>query len=280
MTDFPNQEQAEFWSELAPTWLELEDRLEEVGGPPGRLAVDRLGLVSGQSVLDVGCGLGGTTVELASRTDPGEVLGIDIAAGMITAAHDRATRLGLQNVRFEQADAQVDDLGKDRFDAAFSRFGVMFFSDPVGAFANIRKAMKAGASLSFVCWQSVFDNEWMLVPGMAAMSVVGPLPMPAAEEPGPFSLCDPERVRRVLGEAGFVEVEVDPHNDTIETSEDRIPELALTSTRVGAVREALQSADDETRQRVLQAIEDAMRDRVEEGTMRVSRGVLLVSAKA
>src|SRR5579859_7478835 len=136
-----NTEQAEFWSAIAPTWLELEDKLEEIGGPPGQLAMDRLPLKVGQAVLDVGCGLGRTTLELASRVVDGNVFGVDIAEGMIAAARERAKRLDARNVEFAVADAQVDDLGDSRFDAAFSRFGVMFFRDPVAAFTNIRRAL-------------------------------------------------------------------------------------------------------------------------------------------
>jgi SAM-dependent methyltransferase len=201
---FANVEQVEFWSELAPTWFELEDQLEEVGGPPGELAMDRLGLLPGQRVVDLGCGLGRTTLALAARVGPGgEVVGVDISAEMLTQGRDRAARLGAENVEFVHADAQVHDFGQARFDAAYSRFGVMFFSDPVAAFANIRRALRPGGTLSFVCWQGVFDNDWMLVPGAAAAEVTGTLPpMPGPEEPGPFSLADPARVRAVLGAGG------------------------------------------------------------------------------
>ena len=165
---FANVEQAEFWSQLAPTWLEFEDQLEQVGGPPGELAMARLELLPGQRVVDLGCGSGRTTLELAARVGPGgEVAGVDISAGMLARARERAARSGTGNVEFVHADVQVHELGEARFDAAYSRFGVMFFVDPVAAFANIRKALRPGAVLSFVCWQSVFDNEWMLIPGAA-----------------------------------------------------------------------------------------------------------------
>src|SRR5690348_7019957 len=127
--DFANIEQAEFWSQLAPTWLELEDQLEEVGGPPGQLAMERLELRPGQRVVDLGCGSGRTTLELAVRVEPGgEVVGVDISAGMLARGRERAAQLGIRNVGFVHADVQVHDLGKAWFDAAYSRFGVMFFT--------------------------------------------------------------------------------------------------------------------------------------------------------
>jgi SAM-dependent methyltransferase len=280
--DFVNTEQAKFWSELAPTWLELEDQLEEVGGQPGELAMDRLGLLPGQKVADLGCGAGRTTLELAARVGSrGEVVGFDISAEMLARGRDRAARLGLPNVAFVHADVQVHDLGEARFDAAYSRFGVMFFTDPVAAFGNVRRALRPGGTLSFVCWQSVFDNEWMLIPGAAVVAVTGSLPpMPGPDEPGPFSLADPARVRAVLEAAGFGSVTVTPHADQVVVSEDRIPEVAMASVRLGGVRDALREADEPTRQRVLAAIEDAFRDRVEDGEVRPSRGVLLVTGSA
>lgn len=274
-----NSDQAEFWSAIAPTWLELESNLEQIGGLPGRMAMDRLELVAGQTVLDVGCGLGGTTLELASRVAPGDVLGVDIAEGMISSARERAERVEAGNVVFLLADAEVDDLGEARFDAAFSRFGVMFFANPVAAFSNIRRSLRPGATLSFACWQTVFDNEWMLVPGMAAMSVLGPMEMPDPEAPGPFSLADPDRVRRVLEGAGFGDIVVDPHKDQVESAEDLVPVLASTSTRIGLIHDALKDAGDETRARVVEAIEEALRSRVEHGSLRVTRGVNLVTAR-
>jgi SAM-dependent methyltransferase len=277
----PNAEQAEFWSGVAPTWIELEAQFERIGGPPGRLVMDRLALSSGQRVVDVGCGLGPTTRALAAQVgDTGEAVGVDISEEMLAGARRHAERDGIGNVRFVLADVQEHDLGEGGFDAAFSRFGVMFFADPVAAFSNIRRSLRPDGQLAFVCWQTVFDNEWMLVPGMAAMSVVGDLPMPGPDEPGPFSLADPDKVRSMLGAAGFGQVEVEPHNDVIVESEDRIPHVVDASVRMGPAREALREAPPELHEKVRCAVEDALRQRVEGGELRASRGVLLVTARA
>ena len=279
---FVNIEQAEFWSQLAPTWLELEDQLEEVGGQPGRIAMDRLNLLPGQRVLDLGCGSGRTTLELASRVGPaGQVVGLDISAEMVARGQERAAQFGAGNIEFLHADIQVHDFGTDQFDDAYSRFGVMFFADPIAAFGNVRRTLRPGGALSFVCWQGVFDNEWMLIPGAAVASVTGSSPpMPGPAEPGPFSLADPGRVREVLDPAGFGSIAIEPHSDHIVISEDRISEVAVASMRVGGVREALREADQETRDRALTAIEEALRDRVLDGEVRATRGVLLVTGSA
>ena len=277
---FVNNEQAEFWSQLAPAWLANEDRIELVGALPGELAMDRLGLQPGQCVVDLGCGSGRTTLELAARVGPnGGVVGADISAEMLARARERAGHLG--NVEFVHADVQVHDLGEARFDAAYSRFGVMFFADPVAGFANVRTALRPGGVLSFVSWQGVFDNEWMLVPGAAVAGVTGSLPpLPGPDEPGPFSLADPGRVHAVLEAAGFGSVEVVPHADQVVIPEEGISEAVTASVQVGGVREALREADDQTRLRAIAAIDEALRAKLQAGEVRLSRGVLLVTAKA
>jgi SAM-dependent methyltransferase len=279
---FANKEQAEFWAGISPTWVEIEDQLEEVSGVPGQMAMDRLRLQPGQQVLDLGCGTGRTTLELASRVVPGgRALGADIAAEMLVRAREHAAEAGTKNVDFLQADVQAHDLGEGQFDAAYSRFGVMFYADPVAAFSGVHRALRPGGSLSFVCWQPITANDWMLVPGMAAVTVLGKMPqMPGPDEPGPFSLADPDRVRSILGSAGFADIDIQPHSDFVVVTEDRIPQMAAIATRVGAVRELLADADQSTKDRVRAAIEDALRARVEDGEARASRSILLVTAKA
>lgn len=280
--DIVNSEQAEFWASMAPTWVEMDELLDRIAGEPGRAAMDRLELHPGQRVVDLGCGTGPTTVELADRVGPrGSVVGVDIADEMLDRARKRATEGGVGNATFVHADVQGHDLGAGTFDAAFSRFGVMFYADPVSAFTNIRRALKPGGRLSFVCWQDVFTNEWMLVPGLAVMSVTGTLPpMPEPGEPGPFSLSDPARVRSVLEETGFHNVDIVPQNDVVTVDADEIPAQAGLAMRVGAAREALQEADDLTRQRAQEAVVQALTEKVQDGQLRLTRGVLLVAAGA
>src|SRR5688572_8567840 len=137
--------------------------------------MDRLPLTAGDRVVDLGCGSGRTTVELARRVSPGgAALGVDISPEMVTFArtHSRDTA-----AEFLTADVQDHDLGHGAFDAAYSRFGVMFFQDPVTAFANVRRSLKKDDGvLAFACWRTVFDNEWMLVPATAAMGIMGTAP--------------------------------------------------------------------------------------------------------
>ena len=155
-------------------------------------------------VLDVGCGNGQTTREAARLARAGEVTGIDLSSRMLTLARRRAEQEGLANVRFEQADAQIADLGVDRYDRVISRTGVMFFGDPVAAFANLARALKPGGRMVLLVWQPFAENEW-LGAFLRAVSVGRDFPPPPPDRPGPFSLGDPERMRTVLTTAGLGE---------------------------------------------------------------------------
>src|SRR5262249_38336345 len=149
-------------------------------------------------VLDVGCGCGDSTVDLARRVAPdGTVVGMDISAVMLERARQTAREQGV-NARFEHADAQTHAFAPASFDVLFSRFGVMFFADPTAAFANLRSALRPGGKLAFVCWQSLAENPWMLVPLGAAFQIIPPPPMPAPDAPGPFAFADQSRVRSIL----------------------------------------------------------------------------------
>jgi len=277
-----NEAQSEFWQELAPAWLASEDHTEKVSASFGVAAMDHLALRAGQRVLDIGCGSGTTTLELARRVGPeGEAVGIDIAPAMVGAAQEHATVAGVGNASFFAADAQLDVLGVTPFDAAFSRFGVMFFADPVAAFTNIRSALRPGGVLAFACWDDLFANEWMFVPGSAVVTATGSLPpMPGPDEPGPFSLADAGRVEAVLTAAGFRQINVTSRAETIVLPEAQLESYVALSRRVGPVREALRTADAETAARIDDAVRAALIERLDHGELRLSAAALIVSARA
>lgn len=277
-----NDEQAAFWEELAPSWHAAEVHHERVAEPFGRAAMAALDLAPGDRVLDLGCGAGLTTLALAEAVGPeGEVLGVDIAAAMLDPARAAAEARGLRTVRFEVADAQDADLGQGSFDAAFSRFGVMFFSDPPRAFANIRRALRPGGRLGFSCWDDLFANEWMFVPGSAVVAVTGQLPpMPGPGEPGPFSLSDPDHVLSLLEGAGFHDVTVAPVTRSLISPAEGIDAAVELSRRVGPVREALREADEDTAASLLAAVRAALEAKVVDGELRLSASALVVTARA
>jgi len=158
----------------------------------------------GERVLDVGCGVGQTTLELAERVGPsGSVLGIDISTPMLARARERARAAGLANVRFENADAQTHAFTPESVDLVYSRFGVMFFADPTAAFANLLRALRPGGRLAFVCWQAMTENAWMRESLAAVLKHVAPPPPADPHAPGPFAFADAARVRGILERAGF-----------------------------------------------------------------------------
>ena len=206
-----NEEMEEFWNgELAFQWVEKQELLDAHLAGFGRRSVAVLGSLSGARVLDVGCGYGATVLDLAEAVGPaGSVAGVDLSAPMLERAQARARELGLdRRVSFIEADAQVVDLGTERFDAVHSRFGVMFFSDPVAAFRNLRDALRVGGRLAFVCWRSAKHNPWFTVSAQATAQLLSfPEELPP-RAPGPFGFAERSWIEAVLDEAGFTELEI------------------------------------------------------------------------
>ncbi|MGH2718463.1 MAG: class I SAM-dependent methyltransferase [Actinomycetota bacterium] len=264
-----------YWSERAAVWLADSDALEVVGGPPGEAAMDRLGPQPGERILDIGCGAGSTSIALARRVQPGgHVLGIDIAPGMVAGARRRAEAASVP-VQFAAADAQVHDFG-ETFDGAFSRFGIMFFADPVAAFTNIRKAARR---LSFCCWQQPGANEWMVLPNMVALGVLGATPPPPEPgAPGPFAFADAGYVRQILGDAGFSTIDIARSNERVELPEAEIASWIPVALRHGLVGQLLRDAP-EAYPEVAKELDEELWFRVKDGVARLSRGVLLVTAR-
>jgi SAM-dependent methyltransferase len=201
----PNAEHVKVWNEiLVPKFRRYRHVL--VGGfsghsdaalaefPPGR----------GQRVLDIGCGFGETSLELATRVGPdGYVLGIDCCDAFIETGRADAGRAGLHNLRFEVADAQVARFDTD-FDLCFARFGTMFFQNPVAALRNLRRALKPQGRLMMIVWRGIDDNPWLGLPKGIAQAHLPPPPDEAPNcGPGPFSMADQQTVTQMLTAAGF-----------------------------------------------------------------------------
>jgi SAM-dependent methyltransferase len=235
-TDAPNSGQVEYWNTaVGETWAELQDQMDRQLRPLGEAGIRALAPQLGEAILDIGCGCGDTTLSLAGAVSPGgSVLGADISEPMLAIARARA---GQAQASFLLADVQTAALGEARFDAAFSRFGVMFFADPVVAFANIRRSLKPGGRLTFVCWRPAAENAWMSVPLEAARPLLPPLPETDPTAPGPFAFADSGRVAGILEAAGFTSVRLSPF-DMLIGSGDLAQTLALT-LRVGPLSRAL-----------------------------------------
>jgi SAM-dependent methyltransferase len=282
MTD-ANSEQRSYWNQqVGPVWVAYQERLDRQIGPHGERALAALAAKPGERILDLGCGCGDSSLSLAERVAPsGQVLGLDLSEPMLVRARERAAAAGLANVSFRAADAQTAALEPASFDAAFSRFGVMFFADPVAAFGNVWGTLRPGGRLAFVCWRPVAENDWVLVP-MAAAAPHLPLPPPAAPDaPGPFSFGAAERVRRILEAAGFEAIRIEPAELPMAPGGGDLDEAADTFLEVGPVASALRAmkADDSLREKVRLAVRASFEPHQRAGRVELGSAIWLVQAR-
>jgi ubiquinone/menaquinone biosynthesis C-methylase UbiE len=215
-----NEAQAGFWQAAGPVWEQRQEQLDAQITEHGLKAIDVLAPQPGETIVDIGSGTGTSSFQLAERVgDSGRVIGCDISSTMCNAARARAAKLGITNVEFVAADAHAYRFERSA-DAVFSRFGVMFFGDPKGAFANIRTALRPGGRLGFVCWQAPAVNPWITKPLEAARKHVE-IPFGTdPRAPSPFAFADPEWVREVLAAAGFADVALEPYEATVHLGPD------------------------------------------------------------
>lgn len=253
-----NTEQIDFWNGPGgDRWVKHQEILDRTLEPFGRAVLEAARPLPGEHVVDVGCGCGWTALALAVAVGPrGSVLAVDVSAPMLGLARRRAQERSLSNATFAVADASTHAF-EAKHDLLLSRFGVMFFRDPTAAFTNLRRALKPGGRLAFVCWGPVAENPWFRVPMVAAGTVV-PLPEPTGpEEPGPFAFADRARVQRILEGAGFGQVTLERSSPGFVLGEN--PDTAATTAvDTGPVSRLLTEADDATRARVRTAIREAI----------------------
>ena len=207
-------------------------------------------------VLDIGCGAGQTTREAARIAAAGSAVGVDIAAAMIARARLLTDAQGLRNVRFEQADAQVHRFPSEHFDVVISRFGTMFFADPIAAFSNIRRALRSEGRLVMMVWQGNESNEW----SVAIQRCLAPLdsaPIVPPGAPDPFSLADPTEVTRILSAAGFAKTTFTDVREPVYYGED----VAAAFDWIRGfwfTREMLQRLDAASAERALERLRETL----------------------
>jgi SAM-dependent methyltransferase len=277
----PNREQIDYWNDNAGRkWVTLGDLLDLQLARLGEATMDQLGVGPGESVLDVGCGCGATTVELARRVGAdGSVTGIDISTVMLERAAGRPLPEGAGRVAFVNADAQTAELGPAASDAVFSRFGVMFFADPVAAFANLRRALVPGGRIGFVCWQDVGANPWVRVPLLAVAPLVELPPPPEPGAPGPFAFADRQRVERILAEAGFDDIAFgDLAGELLVGGGGDLERTVDFTLEIGPVSRVLADADDAVRERARAAVLAALAPHATGEGVRLGYAATLVTA--
>jgi SAM-dependent methyltransferase len=215
MTGTVNEAMRATWNaESGGHWVRQQAQLDALLAPWSDRLADAIGLRAGERVLDIGCGCGSTSRAAAAAVgSAGRVVGVDLSEPMLAHGRELADAAGLGNVRFRRGDCQVDALTADDdatpYDVAISRFGVMFFDDPVAAFANVARVLRPGGRLAFVSWAPMAQQEWLTVPFTALAEHVPAAGLAPAPGPGMFGLSDPEMLADVLRRAGWVDVAVD-----------------------------------------------------------------------
>ena len=271
-------EQTKLWNGPAGrAWVEAQPVLDQMFAPLEALLVAAVCEGSGSRVLDVGCGTGSTTLAVARRLGAnGRCIGIDISDPMIAVARARAEREGVP-ASFIRANAQTHAFEPASIDAIISRFGVMFFDDFVGAFANLRHAATADAEFHFIAWRSAAENPFMTTAECAAAPLLPNMPARRPDAPGQFAFADQGRVHRVLEESGWSEIDIRPI-DVVCTAPEK--ELVPYLTRFGPVGLILHEVDDRTRAQVVATVRAAFDPYVHGPEVRFTAACWMVRARA
>lgn len=273
-----NAEQITLWnSSSARGWIEAQEVLDRVLEPFEREIVDAVAARRARHVLDVGCGTGATTLAVAQLLGArGTAVGVDISEPMIALAKQRAAKENAP-AAFIVADAQTRAFDPASFDMIVSRFGVMFFDDPVGAFTNLRRAAAPEADLHCIVWRGPADNPFMTTAERAAAPFLPEMPPRRPDEPGQFGFADRARVQSILEKSGWSEIDIRPL-DVACTLPER--ELVGYLTRLGPLARLLPQLDEPTRSRIIETVRAAFDPFVHGKEVRFAAACWTVAARA
>jgi len=273
-----NDAQAMLWNgDGGQAWVEAQPVLDGMFARIETLLAAMVAEAGATRVLDVGCGTGATTLAIARRIGAGaECLGLDISEPMIERAIARGREEG-SPARFLAADAQTHDFGSPGFDMIVSRFGVMFFDDPVAAFANLRRAARDGGELRLIVWRGRAENPFMTTAEQAAAPLLPSLPPADPDAPGQFAFGNPDRVRDILAAGGWGAIELQPID-----IECRLPERAMVPylTRLGPLGRVLGTVDEATQARIVEVVRAAFEPFVHGDEVRFTAACWMVGARA
>ena len=229
-----NEEQKDYWTNSAgKLWVKDKVEKDNMLEPLGNYALSKFNIIEGMNVLDIGCGTGITSTQIAKKINNiGYVTGLDFSETMINEAIKYSEKLGIKNINFAVKDIQNEELKILEYDAAFSRFGVMFFSNPIMAFKNIYSALKKNGILTFICWQSQKENLWYNS-GLEIVKKYIDVPLPKENSPGPFAYADKSYIHNILTNSGYKDLEFYSYEKDIE--------LFKGFTLESAIREYIQS---------------------------------------
>jgi SAM-dependent methyltransferase len=275
-----NADQIAYWNGAGgQRWADRQPVQDILLQPVADLVIDRARIKAGERVLDVGCGSGSTTFAFARAVGPsGHVMGIDISAPMLARARE-VTPPGAP-VEFVLADATVHSFTPENFDLLASRFGVMFFADPVLSFANLRRAMRRSGRLAFACWREPRQNPFFMTPLQAVYRHVPKMPQVGPEDPGPFSFASEARVHRVLTAAGFSGVAMEPCDLALDVAVGGGLDAAVKSAlEIGPSARALADQQPDVIAAAAQSVREALTPFVKGQTVPLNATIWIVTAR-
>jgi SAM-dependent methyltransferase len=275
-----NADQIAYWNGPAgQRWADRQAAQDILLGPVADLVIDRAKPKPGERVIDIGCGSGVTTIGFAHKVAPsGHALGVDISGPMLARA--RASAPKDMPVEFVQADATVYPFDPASFDLLVSRFGVMFFADPVVSFANMRKALRPSGRLAFACWREPRENPWMIAPLMAVYKHVPKLPPQGPEDPGPFAFASEERVHRILGGAGFTGITMEACPLSMDIAIGGGLDAAVQGAlEIGPTHRALEGQPAELRTAAINSLREALAPLARGDTVVLPGSIWIVTAR-
>ena len=243
-----------------------------------QVALEHAAPQPGERAIDIGCGCGATVLELASRVGPGgHVLGVDLSEPMLGLARQRTAAAGHTQVMLKQADVTSYGFAPHSFDLGFSRFGVMFFDNPVAAFANLHGALKPAGRLVFACFRSMAENPWVLEPLKTVQQLLPPSTPPGPDEPGQFAFADPDRVHQILQAAGFRDIRFARYDPVMQLGD--VAQATEFACQIGPIGRALIGASENLRAAVRDALAAAYRQHEGPDGINLSGGNWIVTAK-
>ncbi len=276
-----NADQIAYWNgPNGQRWTDRQASQDVLLAPVSQLLIERIGPKAGDRIVDIGCGCGATSIALAGRVGPdGFVLGVDISAPMLARARELAPK-GLP-LDFAQADATVYPFEPQSFDLLVSRFGVMFFAEPVISFGNLRKALRPNGRVVFACWREPKENPWMMAPLQAVYRHVPRLPQVGPEDPGPFAFASEERVKRILRGAGFSDIAMQACDIALDIAVGRGLDAASDAAlEIGPSARALDGHPPEVRAAARASVRELLTRYVRGQSVPLPGSIWIVTAKA
>jgi ubiquinone/menaquinone biosynthesis C-methylase UbiE len=276
-----NIDQIAYWNGPGgQRWADRQRAQDILLGPVADILIDRASPRAGERIIDVGCGSGATTIAFAQKVGPsGHALGIDVSGPMLARARQSAP--AQLPIDFVLADATIYPFDPASSDLLASRFGVMFFADPAASFANMRKALRRSGRLAFACWREPRDNPWMMAPLQAVYKHVPKLPQQGPEDPGPFAFASEARVNRILSEAGFTGIAMEPCPLSFDIAIGGGLDAAVQGAlEIGPASRALEGAPADVRAAAARSIREVLAPFVRGQAVMLAGSIWLVTARA